>query len=142
MREFYFEDVPANERPQMLEDNCEKVVEKTYIDHWPQTKALTKKNEYIDIQAKIAKLTAEKAQMDAEFKGQIEPLAEQAGILLHNIQQGGELVTGDAYMFVDEEEKAVGFYDKNGHLIESRPATPEELSPTIFRHVSKTGTHD
>lgn len=135
MKEFMFEDLPVEQRKQVLEDNCEKVESKTYIDRWTPNQVQQEKNNYIDLQSKIAKLTAELAQVQAEFKGEIKPLKEQAGIVLNNIQQGGELVTKDCYKFVEEEEKMVGFYDAKGHLIDSRPATPEEMGGNLFRQV-------
>ncbi len=135
MKEFMFEDLPVEQRKQVLEDNCEKVESKTYIDRWTPNQVQQEKNNYIDLQSKIAKLTAELAQVQAEYKGEIKPLREQAGIILGNIQQGGELVTKDCYKFVEEDEKMVGFYDSKGHLIDSRPATPEEMGGNLFRQV-------
>lgn len=134
MKQILFDEIPAGkEREAMLEDNCDKVEQKTFIDRWTPTQAQQQKNEFIDLQSKIAKLTAELAQVQAEYKGEIKPLKEQSAIILGNIQQGGELVTKDCYKFVDEEERMVGYYDSKGILIDSRPATPEELGGNLFR---------
>ena len=105
MKEYLFEDLPVEQRKQVLEDNCEKVESKTYIDRWTPNQVQQEKNNYIDVQSKIAKLTAELAQVQSEYKGEIKPLKEQAGIILNNIQQGGELVTKECYKFVEEDEK-------------------------------------
>lgn len=137
MKENMFDDFPVEARKQMLEDNCDKVESKTYIDRWTPNRVQQEKNNYIDLQSKIAKLTAELAQVQSEYKGEIKPLKEQSGIILNNIQQGGELVTKDCYKFVEEDEKMVGFYDAKGHLIDSRPATPEEMGGNLFRGVRK-----
>lgn len=137
MKEFMFDELPVEQRKQVLEDNCEKVESKTYIDRWTPTQVQQEKNNYIDLQSKIAKLTAELAQVQAEYKGEIKPLKESAGIILGNIQQGGELVTKDCYKFVDEDEKMVGYYDAKGHLIDSRPATPEEAGGNLFSAVKR-----
>ena len=61
------------------------------------------------------------------------PGHDRVQVLLGNIQQGGELVTKDCYKFVDEDERMVGYYDSKGILIDSRPATPEELGGNLFR---------
>ena len=36
---------------------------------------------------------------------------------------------------MEEDEKMVGYYDSKGHLIDSRPATPEEMGGNLFRQV-------
>ena len=102
----------------------------------------SRKRTATDLQSKIAKLTAELAQVQSEYKGEIKPLKEQAGIVLNNIQQGGELVTKDCYKFVEEDEKMVGYYDAKGHLIDSRPATPEEMGGNLFRQVRTVSVGD
>lgn len=78
------------------------------------------------------------------FKGQLKPLREECKQLLKNIKAKAEYVTEMCYRFTDQETKETGYYNKDGKLIESRPATADELQPTIFGVVRnlnpKTGT--
>jgi hypothetical protein len=46
------------------------------------------------------------------------------------------------YRFTDQETKETGYYNKEGILVECRPATADELQPNIFSMVRKTGTND
>ena len=46
MKEFLFEDLPVEQRKQVLEDNCEKVESKTYIDRWTPNQVQQEKNSY------------------------------------------------------------------------------------------------
>lgn len=60
--------------------------------------------------------------------------------MVSNIKSKSEYVNEICYRFTDQETKETGYYNKEGHLIESRPATADELQTTIFQMVRKTGT--
>ena len=51
-------------------------------------------------------------------------------------------VTEDCFKFFDEESKMIGFYNKQGDLVSSRPAFPDELQKTIFATIRKDGTNN
>ncbi len=65
-------------------------------------------------------------------KGKLKPLQEQQTDGFTNIKAKAEYVTEICYRFTDQETKETGYYNKDGKLIESRPATADELQPTIF----------
>ena len=67
-----------------------------------------------------------------EQKGYMKPLQEQRKQMVSNIKAKAEYVTEICYRFTDQETKETGYYNKDGKLVESRPATADELQPTIF----------
>ena len=69
---------------------------------------------------------------------ELKPLREDANILLADIKSKGRLVHEKVYQFLDEEEKMVGFYNAEGVLISSRPATRDELQKTVFAEMRHT----
>jgi hypothetical protein len=60
--------------------------------------------------------------------------------MVSNIKAKAEYVKEICFKFIDQYEKMVGYYNANGDLIESRPATADELQPTLFSVIRKTGT--
>lgn len=42
------------------------------------------------------------------------------------------MVNEKVYKFVDREAKMTAFYDKEGHLVSSRPATRDELPSNVY----------
>ena len=51
------------------------------------------------------------------------------------------MVNEECYLFFDEEERMVGYYNAEGVLVQSRPATREELQKTIFADL-REGTNN
>ena len=86
--------------------------------------------------------------MQAEYKGRLKPLKEARANMVSNIKAKAEYVTEPCYRFTDREEKQTGYYNANGDLVELRPATAEELQPTLFmtpnfiNNPAKDGTND
>ena len=46
------------------------------------------------------------------------------------------------YKYFDEDTKMVGFYNKEGNLVNSRPAFPNEMQKTMFQVMRKDGTNN
>jgi len=132
----------ARDREAFLKDNCDKVEEKGYMKPYTPEELQGHKENLANVSIEIAEVEAEKKAQDAYFKGQLKPLIEQRAQMVSNIKSKSEYVKEICYKFVDQEEKETGFYNADGDLVESRPATADELQPTIFSMVRKTGTND
>ena len=63
-------------------------------------------------------------------------------MLLKDIKEKAVYAKEECFKFIEQEEKMVGYYNAQGDLIESRPATSDELQGTIFQIVRKTGTNN
>lgn len=87
-------------------------------------------------------------QVQAEYKGRLKPLKEARANMVSNIKAKAEYVTEPCYRFTDREAKVTEYYNGNGDLVEMRPATAEELQPTLFmnpnfiNNPAKDGTND
>lgn len=132
----------ARDREAFLKDNCDKVEEKGYMKPYTPEELQGHKENLANVSIEIAEVEAEKKAQDAYFKGQLKPLIEQRAQMVSNIKSKSEYVKEICYKFVDQEAKETGFYNADGDLIESRPATADELQPTIFSMARKTGTND
>ena len=78
-----------------------------------------------------------------EFEEDIDPIAHEKQYLgelkdirkelLEDIKSKGKMVHKKCYCFIEKEDKMACFYNAEGILVSSRPATREELrQPTIF----------
>ena len=122
----------AREREAFLKDNCDTVEEKGYMKPFTPEQLQGHKEQLANVSIEISEIEAEKKAASEIFKGQLKPLVESRSQMVSNIKAKAEYVKEICYKFVDQEEKYVGYYNSDGDLIESRPATADELQPTLF----------
>lgn len=130
------------QREMFLKDNCDGCESKGYMKAYTPEELQGHKENLANVSIEIAEIEAEKALVDAGFKGRLKPLKEARAKMVSNIKSKAEYVNEVCYRFTDQETRMTGFYNKEGDLIESRPATAEELQPSLFKVVPKTGTDD
>lgn len=130
------------QREAFLKDNCDACEQKGYMKPYTPEELQGHKEKLANVSIEIAEIEAEKKQVDADFKGRLKPLKESRAIMVSNIKSKAEYVNEVCYRFTDQETKETGYYNKEGILVECRPATADELQPNIFSVVRKTGTND
>ena len=130
------------QREAFLKDNCEKVENKGYMKPFTPEQLQGHKENLAELSIKIEGVEYEKKAVAAEFKATLTPLIEQRRTMVSNIRQKAEYVNEPCYKFIDREEKQTGYYNADGDLIELRPATADELQPTLFVGFQKAGTDD
>lgn len=144
MQDLMFAEEPVESREQILRDNCDQIVERSYTRKFEQHEVNERREELEQVSIKVQELEEELAQMRADIKGRIKPLLERRSRLLDELKARGEWVKGDCFKFVDVEEGKTAFYSPEGYKLEERPITPEERNRTVFQAVRsiKTGTND
>ena len=90
----------------------------------------------------MAEIEEEKKDAMQQFKDRIKPKATEKAKLLGDLKRKSEFVNDDCYKFIDHENRTVGFYNKLGELVSSRPIMPQEMQKTVFSINRKTGTED
>ena len=130
------------QRKAFLTDNCDVVVEKSYMKPFSSGELQGMKEELSETSIEINDIEIEKKEVAAQFKNRMKPLTERKGELLDNIKKKAKYVKEECFKFVDNETRTVEFYNADGDMIESRPANPDELQSTIFSINRKTGTND
>ena len=130
------------QREAFLKDNCDACEQKGYMKPYTPEELQGHKETLANVSIEIAEIEAEKKQVEADFKGRLKPLKESRAIMVSNIKSKAEYVNEVCYRFTDQETKETGYYNKDGILVECRPATADELQPNIFSMVRKTGTND
>lgn len=130
------------QREAFLKDNCDACEQKGYMKPYTPEELQGHKEKLANVSIEIAEIEAEKKQVEADFKGRLKPLKESRAIMVSNIKSKAEYVNEVCYRFTDQETKETGYYNKEGILVECRPATADELQPNLFSMVRKTGTND
>lgn len=126
-----------DERKQFLIDNADEVVEMDYSKAFDADELAKKKTTLAEKSIKIHDLQEEIKDFKAEKNLELKPLKEDVEELLADIKAKSRVVTEKVYKFVDEEERMTCFYNSEGVLVSSRPATRDELSPTLFKEFKK-----
>ena len=133
-------DIALDERASFLEDNCDAVEEVTYSRAFEPEELALKREQLTDASIKIADIEEEKKEVMDGFKERLKPLQEQKADAIKALRDKSQTVTEKCYKFLDEETKMVGFYNKEGNLVSSRPAFQRELQKTIQMDIRKNGT--
>jgi len=130
------------QREAFLKDNCEKVENKGYMKPFTPEELQGHKENLAELSMQIEEVEDEKKEAARHFKLTLDPLLAQRREMVSNIRQKAQYVNELCYKFIDREEKQTGYYNADGDLIELRPATADELQPTLFIGMQKTGTND
>lgn len=136
------------ERERFLKDNCDAAESKGYMKPYTPEELQGHKEKLANVSIEIAEVETEAKIAAAAYKGQLKPLKEQRAAMVQNIKSKAEYVTETCYRFTDQQSRTTGYYNKAGDLIETRPATADELQVTLFgaireakrEQTAKTGT--
>lgn len=122
----------AYQREAFLKDNADAAEEKGYMKPYTTEELQGHKEQLANVSIQIAEIEKEQEAARTEFKARMKPLKEARARLIDNIKNKAEYVQEVCYRFTDQEAKETGYYNKDGDLIELRPATADELQPTLF----------
>jgi hypothetical protein len=126
------------ERKNFLIDNADSVVEMDYHKSFESEELARKKTELSEVCIQINDLEEEIKQYRENVNLELKPLKETRQTLLADIKSKGKMVREKCYCFIEQQEKMACFYNAEGILVSSRPATREELkAPTIFQKLRK-----
>jgi hypothetical protein len=130
------------QREAFLKDNCEKAEVKGYMRAFTPEQLQGHKESLAELSINIEEMEDEKKASAKHFKAVLDPLFIQRREMVSNIRRKAEYVREVCYKFTDRDAKETGYFNADGDLIELRPATADELQPTLFVGLTKTGTND
>lgn len=132
------------QREAFLKDNCDACEQKGYMKPYSPEELQGHKEKLANVSIEISEIEAEMKQVAAEYKGRLKPLKEARAMMVSNIKSKAEYVNEVCYRFTDQEARETGYYNRDGKLVECRPATADEMQPAIFAilRTAKTGTDD
>lgn len=136
MEKVLFQEIAdLEQRKQVLLDNADEVVEMDYHKTYDSDQLAKKKDELAEKSIKIQELEEQFKDFKQQIKEELKPLKAEAKDLINDLKAKGHLVKEKCYKMVDQEEKIVAFYNAEGVLVSSRPATKAEMQTTIFAEI-------
>jgi len=141
MAKTMFADVPPDQRPQLLRDNCTAMRTESYLKELTD-EDIDAKNEIISGNCiKVFRLEEDLKTIKEEFKGRINPLKDETRELCDQVENRKERVNGKLFDFADHEDGMMYTYNELGEFIGSRRLTPEEKQAKLFV-AHRTGTDE
>ena len=132
------------DREAFLKDNCDRVENRGYMKPFTPEQLHGYKESLADLSIRIEQIEDEKKASARYFKMTLDPLTEKRREMISNIRQKSVYVNEPCFKFVDRGERMTGYYNAEGDLIEQRPATADEMQPTLYKEmfgvIQKTGT--
>lgn len=141
-----FTEYSEEQRLQMLKDNSNKLLE-DYGYEKPLSKEQVKqlKDKIASQVTELRKVKAEKKEVTKGYNEQISKLDKSIDSASEELEKRTTYTSELCFEFIDYDEKKVGIYNKDGLLIEERPANLKELREPrnmFAEEYKKTGTND
>ena len=140
MKKGLFQNVPEEEREQMLRDNADSSEEIGYMKPFTEEEILSMMDDLAEISIEINDIEIEKKATASEFKHKLEPLTDQKKETLKSIKNKAKFVKELCYKMIDQDEQMVTYYNSIGEIVESRRIRPDEKQLKIF--TLKSGTNN
>ena len=147
MEKVLFQDYSPEERLEMLQNNCDKVIE-DYGYEKPLSKDQLKaiKDKLSSASVSLHDVQEEKKEADKEFNEQIKNFKGTIAESVKQLKTRTTYTCEQCFELIDYDEKKVGIYNREGILIEERPAKLNELREprNMFAQdlTKKTGTNN
>lgn len=132
MDQIFSPKTPVAERAAMLNDNADGVEFMSYMKPYTQDDIQGMKESLATVSIEINDIEEEKKEAVKGYKDLLEPKMEDKKMLLKGIKEKAVLVREECYKMTDRAERCTGFYNSEGILVASRPATSDELGGTVF----------
>lgn len=142
MDKFLGQDVPEEQRWQVISDSADAIEQIGYTRRFTSEELNQKKESLANYSIEINDIEEEKKDAMDVFKDRLKFPSEQKKLLLGQIKESAEFVKEDCAKIIDHESRLVGFYNKLGELVYTRPIMPQEMQKTTFSITRKTGTED
>ena len=144
MEKFIGQDIDdLKERELFIKDNADEVENKGYSKPLAGSEIDRLKEQLTDACIKRQDLEEEKKTVVKGYQDEINGQKVIIKDCSEKLKSKSKYVMEPCYKLVDEAEKMVGYYNKEGMLVYERPARLEELQPKLFKmNAGKTGTDD
>lgn len=137
-----FQDLPLEERKEMLDANADAVEHLGYTRSLPSEEVDQLKEQLMSVQIKIEEKQEELKEKSKELNTLIKDYKDSRKKVTAKLKTRSEYIEEDCYKMIDEKRREVGYYSREGILVYSRPARKEELQKSIFQEIRKNGTND
>ena len=131
MDQFLFQEMPEASRALNLESLSEGIEEMDYAVVLTPEEMAVRKSKFTSLAIQEAKLEERKHKYLTDHKAEIKPIQVEKSAVLSELKAGSVQETGACFKVIEENSRMVGFYNKRGQLVSSRPMTQEDGQRTI-----------
>ena len=118
-------------RLQKLSEDSDKIEDLNYQKDFTKSEMTEIRKVLGDKMIQLADHEDKLANIKSEFKDKMTPIENEVGKCVGHLRSGSRLVTEKCYKFVDRDGEKVNYYNEDGHLVHTRPATPQDLQLEI-----------
>lgn len=142
MEKFIGQDTPEERRWILISDSADAIENMGYTRRFSAEELNQRKEALANYSIEINDIEEEKKEAMKNFAERLKFPTKQKKLLLKQIKESAEFVTEDCAKYIDQEARIVGYYNRLGELVYTRPIMPQEMQKTTFSINRKTGTED
>lgn len=145
MEKKLFQEYSEEKRLQMLKDNCNKMLEEYgYEKPLSKDQLKTLKDKISSASVGLHDVQEEKKAADKDFNEQIKDFKATIADGVKQLKTRTTYTCELCFEFLFRDERKIGVYNKDGILIEERPASLKEMREPddMFRQQTRTGTNN
>lgn len=126
-----YENIPVEEREEMLLAMSYRTEEKMVQKHFTPEEILDYRKQFTENWVAVNKAKVILKQAQDKYTESTKDLTKENTYLINNIQTGFVELNQQVYLFDDQENGVMKYYDSRGEFLESRRLTPEERQTRI-----------
>ena len=139
MEKILFPDLLEEERGQVVLDNCDSVEILGYTRMFTEQEIIALKDQLSDAALLIEELVAQKKKRDAEIDAIIKAQKARLKSFMDNVRLKSVFVKEECYVYRDEANLKIGYYNNKGELVQERAMRADEMQRTIqFRKLESS----
>lgn len=124
-------DLLPQDRINTLVDTAYESIDYTYAKKLTKEELELHKDSLADVQIKLSEKEDELADIKAQFQLKIKPLKEKSKVIADILKHESVSVTERVYLMADYRNNMMGYYNKDGVLVDSRPLESNEMQLKI-----------
>lgn len=131
MEKTIFQNKNPRDREQLLRDNATKVESRTYLRSLDPAEVIELQNEFTQKAIELANAEDELKMHRENYKSIAKPIKVEMARIIQGVRTSSEEVTEDVFLLADMDEGMMGYYNKLGELVYSRPLMQNEKQYSI-----------
>lgn len=128
--------LPLEDRERFLENHCTDVKEGQYFRRFDEADKQQIQEEFMMKAIELKRKQDEFDDIKSSFKAQLKVLEDSKNVMMTEIMQNGEWLTGKQFGFDNQVTGTMTYLNKQGDFIESRRLLPNERQLSINSKVS------
>lgn len=131
MKDHLFQDQPAQDRPQLLSDNCTAHEPQLIQIFFSDEELEEMKTDFADLSIESQAVEDQLRKLSKELRAKIKQLSVKKRELIHLLKNKYREETQTVYLFADHDANQMLTYNREGELIARRSLRPSERQKTI-----------